>query len=79
MATIEIAELHPDRAAHRIVVKVPDLIWILFRRRAERRLYVCLSRLPPHIIRDAGFDPDDIHVAAADPWSALDARHTMVR
>ena len=71
MTTIEIAELCADRPMPRLVFTVPDGLWAFVRRRAERRMYACLARLSPHLIRDAGFDPDVVHDAVAGSWDEV--------
>ena len=71
MATIEIAERYPDRTALRLVVNVPDLLWVLVHRRAEQRMYRRLSRLSPHLIRDAGFDPDEVYDRMSGSWAEV--------
>lgn len=47
--------------------------WLAMRRhREERRTMVTLSRLPPHVIRDMGFDPELIYAALDGSWDEVD-------
>ena len=40
-------------------------------RRKERRMMVDLSRLPPHLIRDMGFDPEQIYYELRGSWEEI--------
>ncbi|MBB2970329.1 hypothetical protein [Mesorhizobium sp. RMAD-H1] len=40
--------------------------------RQERREFVALSRLAPHVIRDMGFDPEEIYAALNGSWDEVD-------
>jgi uncharacterized protein YjiS (DUF1127 family) len=42
--------------------------------RRERREIVRLSRLPEHVIRDMGFDPDKIAAELKGSWDDVDLR-----
>ena len=42
------------------------------RRRQERRAVVAISHLPRHVIRDIGFDPEQVHEAVGGGWDAVD-------
>ncbi|RCS24497.1 DUF1127 domain-containing protein [Phyllobacterium salinisoli] len=47
--------------------------WRAMRRhREERRELVALSRLGPHIIRDMGFDPEEVYMALNGSWDDID-------
>jgi uncharacterized protein YjiS (DUF1127 family) len=47
--------------------------WHAFRqRRRERRTLVAVSRLDPHMIRDMGFDPDQVYAALDGSWDEID-------
>lgn len=47
--------------------------WRAMRRhRQERRQLVALSRLGPRLIRDIGFDPEDIYRALDGSWDEVD-------
>ncbi|PRD40890.1 hypothetical protein C5748_24380 [Phyllobacterium phragmitis] len=47
--------------------------WRAMRRhRQERRALVALSRLPPHVIRDMGCDPEQIYAALDGSWDEVD-------
>ncbi|MGQ2901668.1 hypothetical protein [Neoaquamicrobium sediminum] len=40
--------------------------------REERRTIVKLSRLPVHVIRDMGFDPESVYAALDGSWDEVD-------
>ena len=67
MTTIDISAPF-GRATPRIALAVPSFIRTLIHRRRERRLFAILSRLPPHVIRDAGFDPEEVYGAVEGTW-----------
>lgn len=47
--------------------------WRAFRQhRAERRTLVALSRMGPHMIRDLGFDPEQVYAALDGSWDEVD-------
>ena len=47
--------------------------WQAFaRRRQERRAIVAISRLAPHVIRDMGFEPEEIYGALNGTWDEVD-------
>ena len=70
MTTIDISATF-DRPTPRIALAVPSFIPTLIRRHRERRLLVLLSRLPPHLICDAGFDPDEVYGAVEGTWNEI--------
>jgi uncharacterized protein YjiS (DUF1127 family) len=43
----------------------------LLRRRRQRRLFVRISRLPPHLMRDIGFAPEDVYDALEGSWDEV--------
>lgn len=49
------------------------------RRRLERRTLVKLSRLPPHVVRDMGFDPERIAEALEGSWDEVDLARYLRR
>lgn len=51
----------------------------LFRRHAERRTVVQLSRLDPHLLRDMGFDPERIADALEGSWDEVDLARYLRR
>ena len=71
MTTIAFTEAYDARPTIRLVITLPAFLPAFLRRRAERRLFACLSRLSPHLIRDVGFDPDEVHAALAGSWDGL--------
>ena len=71
MAMIAIMDVCPDQPSLRLVVTMPNIISAYIRRRRERRLFAELSRLSPHLIRDAGFDPDAVYAAVAGTWDEI--------
>jgi uncharacterized protein YjiS (DUF1127 family) len=38
-----------------------------------RRTILSLSRLPPHLLRDMGFEPEAVYEAAEGDWRWIDA------
>lgn len=40
--------------------------------RRQRRDIVAVSRLPPHVIRDMGYDPEQIYYQLKGSWDELD-------
>jgi len=47
--------------------------WQAMRRhRRERRELVALSRRAPHVIRDMGFDPEEVYAALNGSWDEID-------
>jgi uncharacterized protein YjiS (DUF1127 family) len=67
MTTMDIGATF-GRPTPRIALAVPGFIRTLIRRRRERRLFALLSRLPPHLIRDVGFDPEEVYDAVEGTW-----------
>ncbi len=43
-------------------------------RQRERQAIVRLSRLPDHVVRDMGFDPDKVAAALAGTWDEIERR-----
>lgn len=41
----------------------------------ERHLIARLSRLPEHVVRDMGFDPDKVEAELTGPWDGVDLDH----
>lgn len=68
MTTIAITECCPDEPVRRPAIRVKDILRAYLRRRAERRLYARLARMPAHLVRDMGFDPDLVCAAAVGTW-----------
>ena len=71
MTTIAFPDVHRERPTLRLAIRMPDILWAYLRRRAERRLFQRLSRLPPHVIRDAGFEPDAVYDAVQGTWDEV--------
>ena len=47
--------------------------WQVFlRHRRDRRSIVDISRLSPHVIRDIGFEPEDVYGALKGSWDEVD-------
>jgi uncharacterized protein YjiS (DUF1127 family) len=72
--TIDFAEIVSDRqrsAANSSTHSLTELWRKFVRRRQEHRALVNLSRLPPHLIRDMGFDPERIYDALDGTWDEL--------
>jgi uncharacterized protein YjiS (DUF1127 family) len=70
MATIDLFEANRSERPVRFSLFTPLLeAWQAYARQVEEhRTIVRLSRLDPHIIRDMGFDPADIHAALEGTW-----------
>jgi uncharacterized protein YjiS (DUF1127 family) len=68
MTTIAIAESCPDEPAPRPAIGMRDILRAYLSRRAERRLHARLARMPAHLIRDMGFDPELVCGAAVGTW-----------
>jgi uncharacterized protein YjiS (DUF1127 family) len=68
MAMIAITDTGWERPTLRLSVPIPGVLWVYLRWRRQRRLFARLSRLGDHLIRDVGFDPDEVHGAMASPW-----------
>ncbi len=79
MATIEIAEIYAQRPAFRLVITMPAVLWTYVRRRRRRQVLAQFARLPDHLIRDAGFDPDEVHEAVAGTWDIAHPRRARIR
>ena len=79
MATIAIRDVCWDPPTLRLAITIPDLFWSFMRRRRERRLMARLARLSPHLIRDIGFDPDQVYDAVAGTWGEVDPGRPRVR
>ncbi len=71
MTTIAITDRCWERPTLRLTVTIPGILWVYLRRRRERRLFARLSRLPAHLIRDMGFDPDAVHEMALGTWDVV--------
>ncbi len=47
-------------------------VWHAYRRRIEEhRIIVGLSRHDPHVLRDMGFEPDEIYDAVRNTWDEV--------
>jgi uncharacterized protein YjiS (DUF1127 family) len=70
MATIDLFEANRSERPVRFGLLTPLLeAWQGYVRQVEEhRTIVRLSRLDPHIIRDMGFDPADLHAALEGTW-----------
>lgn len=71
MTAIEMEAGRPERLTLNLTIAMPGFVSAFIRRRRQRRLYAELARLPDHIIRDIGFDPDEIHDAVQGTWDDL--------
>jgi uncharacterized protein YjiS (DUF1127 family) len=76
MATIDIFEATRRESPVRIGFFARLIaIWQAYIRQVEEhRAIVRLSRLGPHLIRDMGFDPDEIHAALDGTWDEYPRR-----
>jgi uncharacterized protein YjiS (DUF1127 family) len=82
MATIDFIETaHQDAQGHRIPSRTSLFAPLVeafaaYRRRIEEhRIIVRLSRHDGHLLRDMGFEPDEIYDAVRDSWDEVpDAR-----
>lgn len=73
MATLDIALRIPGERVRYDFVGALQAAWSAFaERRRERRTLVAISRLPPHVIRDMGFDPERIYEALDGTWDEVD-------
>ena len=73
MATIEVSGGFRKRPVRHDLLGALRAGWQSFlRRREERRAMVAISRLDPHLIRDVGFDPAQVHKAVGGGWDAID-------
>ena len=71
MTTIALTEMSRGRRMAHLTFTVPAFLWAFIRRRQERRLFARLSRLPPHLIRDAGFEPEAVYEAVRNSWDEV--------
>jgi uncharacterized protein YjiS (DUF1127 family) len=75
MAAIEFSEVRSERSARERSDVLGELgnRWREFlARRRDRRAQVALLRLPPHVLRDRGVDPEQIYYQLAGSWDAID-------
>ena len=79
MATIEFTDGCCGRPSLRLEVGLPRLIWDYLRRRTERRALARVSRLSEHLMRDAGFDPEEIYDAVPGRWEERHPGRLRVR
>ena len=87
MATIDFIETaHQDAQGHRIPSRTSLFAPLVeafaaYRRRIEEhRIIVGLSRHDAHLLRDMGFEPDEIYDAVRDSWDEVpDARRRAAR
>ncbi len=79
MATIEFTDVCCGRPSLRLEMAVPRLIWTYLRRRAERRALARVAHLSEHLMRDAGFDPEEVYDAAPQRWEERHPGRLRVR
>ena len=87
MATIDFIETaHQDEPTRRISARTSLFAPLVeafaaYRRRIEEhRIIVGLSRHDAHLLRDMGFEPDEIYDAVHDSWDEVpDARRRAAR
>jgi uncharacterized protein YjiS (DUF1127 family) len=71
MTMIELTDVYARPPTLRLAIGIPDFLRTFLRRRRARRLLARLSRLSPHLIRDIGLDPDEVHDAVAGTWDEV--------
>jgi uncharacterized protein YjiS (DUF1127 family) len=71
MAAIEIVGARFEQPIVRLVITWPRFVLAVIRRRQERRMLARLSRLPPHVIRDMGVDPERVYDAVEGTWGEV--------
>jgi hypothetical protein len=79
MAIIEFTDVCCGQPSLRVEVGLPRLIWSYLRRRAERRMWARVARLPEHLMRDAGFDPEQVYDAVPGRWEERHPGRLRVR
>jgi uncharacterized protein YjiS (DUF1127 family) len=68
MTTMAIRDLCWEPPTLNLTVRLPRILWTYLRWREERRLLRHLARLPDHLIRDMGFDPDEVRGTISGVW-----------
>ena len=68
MTTIAFTGCCQDEPAPLPAIRVEDILRAYLHRRAERRLHARLARMPAHLVRDMGFDPELVRDAAVGTW-----------
>lgn len=79
MTTIEIAETCCEPPRPRLSVPVPQILSAFVGWRRRRRTFACLSRLPEHLMRDAGVDPDAVYDAVPGRWEEAHPGRSRIR
>lgn len=73
MSVIELRTHVPVRAVRYDFLATLRAGWrAMLVHREERRTIVKLSRLPMHVIRDMGFDPESVYEALDGSWDEVD-------
>ncbi len=73
MSVIELRAHVPARAVRYDFLATLRAGWrAMLAHREERRTIVKLSRLPVHVIRDMGFDPESVYEALDGSWDEVD-------
>lgn len=73
MSAIELREHAPIRVARYDFLATLRAGWrAMLAHREERRIIVEVSRLPVHVIRDMGFDPERVYEALDGTWDEVD-------
>lgn len=73
MSVLELQGRVPVRAVRYDFLATLRAGWrAMLAHREERRAVVKLSRLPVHVIRDMGFDPERVYEALDGSWDEVD-------
>jgi uncharacterized protein YjiS (DUF1127 family) len=72
MAAVEASDRKEEILSPRSLLAVVGRLWgVALDRRKERRALVRLSRLPPHLIRDVGLEPERVYKALDGSWDEV--------
>lgn len=73
MAMIDLARASSGERVRYDLIGAFQAGWRAFlEHRRKRRVLVAISRLPPHIIRDFGLDPERVYEALDGSWDEVD-------